>query len=71
MLSVVDKLAAEFPDVPWQLVDDKVENARTTAAPYLPNVVAYSDALERQARAELMLERTPGWRETSSGTSAR
>jgi hypothetical protein len=53
LLSAVDGLADEFPDVPLAVVYDRVGDARPIAARKLPNVNAYRCELERRARVEL------------------
>jgi hypothetical protein len=53
LLAVVDKLASEFPDRPLAEVYVKVGEARVIAARRLPNVLAYRDVLEREARIRL------------------
>jgi hypothetical protein len=55
MLAVVDSLAAQFPDVPLSEVYVKVGDARVAAARRLPNVLAYRDVLEHEARSQLEL----------------
>jgi hypothetical protein len=53
LLDVVETLAAEFPAVPLRVIYDKVGDARPISARYLPNVFAYSKALEGEARVAL------------------
>lgn len=54
LLSAVDGLAEEFPDVPLRVVYDSVGDARPMAARKLPNVIAYRTELECRARARLL-----------------
>jgi hypothetical protein len=53
LLAVVDQLASEFPELPLAEVYVKVGEARVIAARRLPNVLAYRDVLEREARVRL------------------
>jgi hypothetical protein len=75
LLSAADTIAAEFPHIPHSVVYEKVGDARAIAARRLPNVAAYRDTLEREARLALAgygpgarPEMSPG---TSGLTSAR
>jgi hypothetical protein len=53
LLDVVDRLQTEFPEVPLLVVYERVADARAVATRQLPNVAAFSDAVEQQARARL------------------
>jgi hypothetical protein len=75
LLSAADTIAAEFPHLPHSVVYEKVGDARAIAARQLPNVAAYRQVLEREARIALAGygsgprgEMSPG---TSGLTSAR
>jgi hypothetical protein len=50
---LMDRLEADFPDLSWLAVYKAVAAARIEAARELPDVVAYSLALDRHARALL------------------
>lgn len=49
--ATVERLEAEFPGVPTQVIYEKVGDARVDAAKRLPNLTAYSEVLARQAGA--------------------
>jgi hypothetical protein len=70
LLSVVDLLAREFPDIALPTIYEKVGEAREIAARHLPDVIAYSREIEREARARLILDYSASWAEVSAGTSA-
>jgi hypothetical protein len=70
LLSVVDLLAREFPDIALPTIYEKVGEARGIAARHLPDVAAYRLAIEREARARLVLDYSASWAEISAGTSA-
>jgi hypothetical protein len=70
LLSVVDLLAREFPDIALPTIYEKVGEAREDAARHLPDVTAYSRAIEREARTRLVLHYSASWAEISAGTSA-
>jgi hypothetical protein len=53
LLDVVDRLQAEFPEVPLLVVYGGVTDARALATRHLPNVAAFSDAVERRTRTQL------------------
>jgi hypothetical protein len=69
LLAVVDRLTAEFPEVPLSVVYEQVGEAREVAARYLPDVTMYQDALEREARTRLRFDQTGPRFEMSAGTS--
>jgi hypothetical protein len=48
---VAKRLADQFPDLPWQIIYERVSEARVPAARRLPDLTAYADALEEHARA--------------------
>ncbi len=50
-LDVIQRLADQFPDLPWQIIYERVSEARVPAAKRLPDLTAYADALEEHARA--------------------
>jgi hypothetical protein len=54
VLDVVDHLQLEFPKVPLLIVHKSVADARTVATRHLPNVAAFRDAVEQQARTHLI-----------------
>jgi hypothetical protein len=68
LLSAADTIAAEFPHIPHAVVYEKVGDARAIAARQLPNVSAYRQVLEREARIALAGYGS-GPREMSPGTS--
>jgi hypothetical protein len=69
LLATVDLLAAEFPELPLSVVYVAVGQARGAAAKRLPNMLAYRDVLEHEARSLLRFEDPAGWRELTPGTS--
>jgi hypothetical protein len=56
LLAVVDRLKAEFPEVPLSVVHAQVGEARAVAARCLPDVEKYREALEGDARIRLGFE---------------
>jgi hypothetical protein len=69
LLSAADAIAAEFPHVPHSVVYEKVGDARAIAARRLPNVAAYRQVLEREARLALTGYGSGSRPEMSPGTS--
>jgi hypothetical protein len=69
LLSAADTLAAEFPHIPHSVIYEKVGDARAIAARRLPNVAAYREALEREARLTLAGYGAGSRPEMSPGTS--
>jgi hypothetical protein len=53
LLDLVDRFHSEFPELPLLVVYERVADARAVATRHLPNVAAFSDAVERQARTQL------------------
>jgi hypothetical protein len=53
-LDVVERLHTQFPETPWHVIYEKVNEARVTAAKLLPDLTAYADTLEQHARALLV-----------------
>jgi hypothetical protein len=54
LLDVVDRLQSEFPEVPLLVVHERVADARAVATRHLPNVAAFCDMVEQQARTHLI-----------------
>jgi hypothetical protein len=48
LLDLVDRFHSEFPELPLLVVYERVADARAVATRHLPNVAAFSDAVERQ-----------------------
>jgi hypothetical protein len=69
LLSAADTIAAEFPHIPHSVVYEKVGEARAIAARQLPNVAAYRQVLEREARIALTGYGSASRAEMSPGTS--
>jgi hypothetical protein len=53
-LDVVERLQTQFPEEPWHIIYEKVDQARVTAAKDLPDLAAYAEALEQHARASVV-----------------
>ena len=69
LLNAADTIAAEFPHVPHAVIYEKVGDARAIAARRLPNVAAYREVLEREARLALAGYGSGARPEMSPGTS--
>jgi hypothetical protein len=52
---LMDRLEAEFPALSWLVIYKAVASARVDAARALPDMLAYSLALEQHARDALVL----------------
>jgi hypothetical protein len=52
---LMDRLEAEFPSLSWLVIYKAVASARIDAARALPDMLAYSLALEQLARQALVL----------------
>jgi hypothetical protein len=52
---LMDRLEAQFPDVSWLVIYKAVAAARVEAARALPDMLAYSLALDQHARDALVL----------------
>jgi hypothetical protein len=69
LLDAVDVLVAEFPEVPSSIVYEKVGEARSLAARYLPDLTRYRQAIEEGARLRLRCaDPSRGEWELSAGT---
>jgi hypothetical protein len=55
---LMDRLEAEFPALSWLVIYKAVASARIEAARALPDMLAYSLALEQHARQALVLATT-------------
>jgi hypothetical protein len=66
LLAAVDALGSEFPDVPSAVIYEKVGQALSLSARYLPELGAYRREIEAQAR--LLLRFRAGSFEVSAGT---
>jgi hypothetical protein len=68
LLAAVDQLATEFPAIALPVIYERVGDARVIAARRLPNVAAYRDVLECEARARLAVDDASYRHEFSAGT---
>jgi hypothetical protein len=60
LLDVVDRLSAEFPEVPLSVIHQKIGEARPVAVRHLPDVDRYQETLELEATIRLRLGGTNG-----------
>jgi hypothetical protein len=68
-LDVVDRLEAQFPAVPWNVIYEMVSHSRVVAAKQLPDIAAYADTLERQASQLILASRRTAIVQPPSGDS--